>query len=181
MPLYHMAPHNMSGTILMSLNEIEHTMPDIYQLAIQKYKGRELTMERTIPHLECRWNDVINLCPVHPSHIMKQRIRAGQEWWQTMWYEIDPEIAGLNSDNSVIWTMQPGSYCNETAQILDPTHFIRYASDVLDSLKALSARARWAYRNASALGTTKLLFNCVPHIFFKGIIDTTQHRVIKII
>jgi len=39
---------------------------EIYQQAISKYEGREELLKLVIPTLNCLWNDVVFLSPLHP-------------------------------------------------------------------------------------------------------------------
>lgn len=179
--LYHrVLQEKMIGDILMPLNQLRESMPEVYRAAAAKYVGRESTMKRTIPGLDCLWNDVIQLCPLHPSQIMEQRIKAGLEWTQTTWYEIDPVKAGFDSSNATIWLMLPGGY-NDAGELLKPEHFVPFSLEALGQFQSLTPEAIDAYRTSVEKKTTFLLFNRVPHVFFKGTIDITQHKVIEVL
>ena len=72
MNLDHLIPKNLKGDLLLPLNEIRKEDEELYQSHGKKYKGREALMECNIPRLNCKWNDVIFLLPVHPPSSLRE-------------------------------------------------------------------------------------------------------------
>ena len=68
--LYHFRPKHMQGHVLFPLNALKEALPEIYSYQAEKYKGRERLLEKKIPILDCLWNDVIHLSPIHPQIIL---------------------------------------------------------------------------------------------------------------
>ena len=77
--VYHKMLKNFVGHLIIPLN----MMPElegyslIYNEQIAKYTGREHLLSRIIPTLNCLWNDVIFLSPVHPHKHYEEYVRLG--------------------------------------------------------------------------------------------------------
>ena len=68
--VYHMVPKNMEGKKLIALNKLKLKNRGLYEQYIQKYydhPDRLKLLENQVPKLDCLWNDVIHLLPLHPS------------------------------------------------------------------------------------------------------------------
>lgn len=62
----------MTGEALISLNEIKLMHPELYKTYSKKYfdhPERESLLLKSIPKLNCLWNDVIFLLPLHPYYV----------------------------------------------------------------------------------------------------------------
>jgi hypothetical protein len=69
--LYHFLPKGgMKGEVLYPLNALKDIMPEVYVRQVKKYEGREKTLKKTIPFLNCLWNDVLHLSPIHPQIVV---------------------------------------------------------------------------------------------------------------
>ncbi|MES2965058.1 MAG: hypothetical protein V4760_14325 [Bdellovibrionota bacterium] len=68
--LYHFKPIGMVGDVLIPLNELKATLPEVYSEQVKKYEGREKLLEKKIPILDCLWNDVLHFSPVNPQKII---------------------------------------------------------------------------------------------------------------
>ena len=75
--LYHIVPTGLSGDLLYPLNRLAKVYPEIAALEKKKYEGRELLMEKTLPILNCRWNDVLHLSPLHPTKTKRALAEVG--------------------------------------------------------------------------------------------------------
>lgn len=70
--IYHLKPGDMRGDTLYPLNQLKEHYPDVYERQIAKYndhEGRKKLPLRTIPKLNCLWNDVVQCAPLHPRLI----------------------------------------------------------------------------------------------------------------
>jgi broad-specificity NMP kinase len=64
------------GNTLYPLNQMKEmeNYQNIYRVAIKKYEGRKTIMKTHITVLNCLWNDVIFLMPLHP-HLMYRKLK----------------------------------------------------------------------------------------------------------
>ena len=75
--VYHRRPPGMAGTVLYPLNQLRTRHPAIYDAHVQKYAGREQTLERRIPLLDCCWTAVLLTSPIHPAAIFRALAELG--------------------------------------------------------------------------------------------------------
>ena len=68
--VYHFKPANLQGTTLYPLNRLRDLHPEAHRSEFKKYVGREKLLEKRIPILDCLWNDVIHLSPLHPQTVI---------------------------------------------------------------------------------------------------------------
>ncbi len=66
----HFQPPQMHGATLVPLNLLKSMHLETYEQEAKRYTGREKLMKRVIPILDCLWNDVIHLSPIHPQRVL---------------------------------------------------------------------------------------------------------------
>jgi hypothetical protein len=69
--IYHAVPEKMIGNNLIPLNSMQDIDDSLRNSYMSKYRGREDILERKIPILDCLWNDVVQLLPIHPQKIFE--------------------------------------------------------------------------------------------------------------
>ncbi|HVC08915.1 MAG TPA: hypothetical protein VNH15_03135 [Elusimicrobiota bacterium] len=67
----------MMGKVLYPLNRLEAVYPDAAAKARAKYESREHLMAVRLPILDCLWNDVLHLSPLHPAKIKECLVETG--------------------------------------------------------------------------------------------------------
>src|SRR5687767_12191852 len=75
--VYHLMSPGFAGEMLYPLAELRHRLPETYAAARAKYAGREWLLERPVPPLGCRWQDVVFLSPISPRLIYGALHRLG--------------------------------------------------------------------------------------------------------
>ena len=96
--LYHRRPPDLRGETLYPLGLLENVHPDLHELELAKYAGREVLLDLRIPLLEVRWNDALHLCPLHPSRLASAWRAAGIDSaaWEHDFFRIPVDaLAGL--------------------------------------------------------------------------------------
>lgn len=171
-----MVPPHFSGTVLYPLNQLQDRFPDRYADQAKKYAGRAELREQRIPPLGCLWNDVLHLSPVHPGKIREALGRAGFETRPVDWFEIEPESAGLNRDNTVIYLSPQRERGNFSIRVED---FTPYHYDHLPSYGEVTAATRAYFEAAKQGGERPFLFNFMPHVLFRGTIETNILKRIR--
>ena len=175
--LYHMVPPDLIGGILYPLNQLQTILPSIYEKQIAKYQGREWVMQQTVPILNCFWNDVVHLSLVHPSQIVDGLRGAGFSWRHRKFFEIDPSIAGFNSENAVIYIFEKNLIEMGKGR---ETNFSPYDSALLAQLAHIRPETLKYFKDMNAQHRQPLLFMYVPHVLFRGVIDIRKARTIEI-
>lgn len=170
--VYHGAPENMEGKELMPLNKMRDAYPELYALHAAKYKGREEILERRIPLLDCRWNDVIQFLPLHPRKIFELQVKLGliPEVYPYKFFEIDPKL--FDPEKTVVFFKSaPGEENIE----------VKWLSEVDLATTQEIPQATLDYYK-SLVGTGELPFNYqfVPHIVYMGTVDISGVQIITL-
>jgi len=172
--LYHLVPKDQSGTLLYPLNQLRDVEPDLYTLKKRKYFDREHIMERSVPILDCLWNDVLHLSPIPPDELKEALVTAGMAEQTMSFYQIDP--ASLDLDKTVI-------YLHLTTDGVTPpdvNEFIPYDIDRLQDLAPIPEATKNYYSEQYSSGHKPLRFLGIPHILYKGTIDTTALPIVTV-
>lgn len=165
--LYHRVPENMSGHILYPLNVLKEKDIDLYTAHASKYKGREVIMEDRLPFLNCLWNDVLHMSAVHPRDIKRALIEAGKKGdFVLECFEIDPHL--LDSRSTIVFLAQNDT---RTDKLLE-SNFAPYNPNDIAQYATLSQVTKDYYRSKYEQGENPLLFHKIPHILYKGELDT---------
>lgn len=101
--VYHRRTINFTGDWIFPLNLMPFLdgFSSIYEQAISKYEGREKLMSREIPTLNCLWNDVIFLSPLHPHEHYKEYKRIGFTPKHIEFFKIPIEV--LKDKRVTVW------------------------------------------------------------------------------
>lgn len=170
--LYHGVPEKMKGHHLISLNEMFKTHQDLHDQYLEKYKGREEILERTIPLLGCVWNDVVQLLPLHPQKLFELQKESGliESIPNYSYFRIDSDE--LDADSTVVYfKTAPG----------EENVIVKWLKDVnLDELQNIPQPTMDYYK--SSIGKKEPIFNYqfVPHVVFKGKIDISNSEIIRL-
>lgn len=141
-------------------------------LHMSKYIGREEVLARNVPLLNCRWNDVVHLLPLHPKKIYAKQVSLGllKSVPNYAFYEID--IHSLDAEQAVVFFKDaPG----------DEHIRVQWLKDVeLDELQEVPGAATMYYK--SLIGTDEAPFDYqfVPHVLYRGEIDVSGAKTITI-
>lgn len=164
--LYHISKESMEGSILYPLNELKTIYPTAYEREVKKYVGRESLMERRIPILNCLWNDVIHLTAVHPEKVKKALIEVGWVYERKNYWIIEPSF--LEKNKTVVFLYR-------TDEGYEPEDFIPFTASDLSKYEELPKETLDYFKKCVQVEKRKPLFyHRVPHILYKGVLDTSQ-------
>jgi hypothetical protein len=164
-------PDRLAGSVLVPLNELETVDRDAWHRAREKYAGREQVLELRIPPLGCRWNDALHLSTVHPADLAAALEAAGLERPQSKFYEID--AADLEPERVAVFLNRRGS-----RSLVDPSEWVPFAPSVLTALAAVNDETRSYYRECARDGTRPLVWARLPHVLYRGTLDTRRLKVV---
>lgn len=173
--LYHKVPEGMQGSILYPLNMLKDTHPDIYQIEVKKYEGREHIKEQRIPLLNCLWNDVLHFSAVNPIHIKQALIDAGRGADFIMnYYQVDPEL--IKQKDAVVYLYAHDGINDK----LSEKNFVPYDSHEVGKFSVMPQATKDYYKETISHGGRPLLYHRVPHILYRGTIDVTDLPIISV-
>jgi hypothetical protein len=174
--LYHLVPQPLIGDTLYPLNALKHHAPEAYTAHLKKYRGREVLLERTIPLLNCLWNDVLHFSPVHPAAIRDALLQVGFDWRPRDWFVVDPSSIGMTAHNSAIFSYPQRARGDFT---LPASAFQPFSAAVLNDLEDLPSATRAYYHEAKAHTERPFLFHLIAHILYRGSIALEQMQTIN--
>lgn len=162
----------MRGSELIPLNKMLEIDPELSTRYLEKYKGREEILERKIPLLDCLWNDVIQLLPLHPRQLFELQEELGliPEIPDYRYYQIDAST--LDPSRTVVYYKTAPGEENVT---------IKWLKDVrLEELQSIPEATRKYYQSMVGAGEPVFNYQFVPHIVHRGTIDVSSAQVIHL-
>jgi hypothetical protein len=123
--LYHAVPEKMKGRILYPLNALKNKYPKIYSHEIKKYIGRGRVLSIRIPKMDCLWNDVIHLSPIHPRKVKAEIENAGFQIKKSKWYKISVFELDRNSAKIYLYRHDKNIYDEEIIDY-EPNEISKY-------------------------------------------------------
>jgi hypothetical protein len=171
--LFHFAPAAMVGTVLYPLKELKEREPELWRREVAKYAGREHVLEMQIPPLGCLWNDVLHLSVVHPEKVLAALEAVGLEPARRRFFQLD--AATLDPERTVIFLNRR----TEASTRLDDSQWLPFDPASLAGLAELTEPTRRYYRESAARGERPRLFAYLPHVFFRGALETRTLPVLE--
>lgn len=165
--LYHIVPENQVGEVLYPLHRLAVEHVGVAEEAAGKYVGREHLMDVRIPILDCRWNDVLHLTPLHPRKTKEALVAAGFRAREFRFYVIPP--VAIAREAAVIFKNSKetgGQYDFEGDE------FTPFDADAYRELEAVPEAQIQYFTEMSRRGERPLLWARTPHVFYRGSLDT---------
>ena len=175
--MYHRVVENMQGTILYPLNQLRDRYPNTYAEHLKKYTGREHVLETRIPSpLDCLWNDALHFTAVHPSTLFDNLKRVGYNADELVWKRwFKVPITLFNETDTIVCL-----YRRDIRLVPEVRDFQKFNPQKFDEYRTVPEETIEYYKEQYALGKRPLFFHHVPHILFKGTIDTSNLDVVEL-
>lgn len=169
---YHGVPENMKGDELVPLSKMLELDPGLRAKYLEKYKDREEILERKIPLLDCLWNDVVQLLPLHPYKLFELQNELGliPEIPDYKYLEINARI--LDPSQTVVYFKTAPGEENVTVKWLKDVDF--------EELQDIPEATRKYYESMVGTGEPVFNYQFVPHIVYRGVVDTASARTINL-
>lgn len=165
----------MDGTVLYPMNQLQMIKPDIFESKASKYIGREFLREDVIPILNCKWNDVIHLSAVSPQKIEGiYNSILGRPTSPQRFFQIDSS-ALLPSDTIIYWYKEA-----ERKNKFKEGNFEAFGIDKLKDCDIIPPETVAYYKEMFSQNKRPLMFYRIPHILFKGTIETKNTSIIEV-
>lgn len=185
--LYHMVPDGgVIGGVLHPLNELQHMLPAVYEAQARKYTTRRALMDVTLPGLGCRWNDVLHLGTIDPRVILRtqldvlsqlnlpipERYARKREFFRI-------PVERVHGESTIYFVNEsrtgPSDFGVPELQC-SPFYHHRYRE-----LRTVPAPMIAYYREELASGRLPLWWKRLPHVLFRGSIDTGALDVVPLL
>lgn len=171
--LYHRVPKNMSGTILYPLNILKETNPEIYNDQVKKYEGRERLLITEVPPLNCLWNDVLHFTAVAPEELKANLAKAEIHYDPISWYKIPINL--IEGEKSIAFT-----YRRDEDVIPNFKEYENFDPERMEIYRKVPVETIEYYKQKKAEGVRPLLFHLVPHVLYKGNIETRGLEIVTV-
>ena len=171
--LYHRVPKNMFGTVLYPLNELKNIHPEIYVTQVKKYDGREKLLTTEVPPLKCLWNYVLHFTAIPPQELKNNLAKAEIFYDPTSFFKIP--ISMIEGKKSIAFTYRRDQDVVPSFreyEIFDPKRMRVYQTVPQETIDY--------YKQKKAERVRPLLYHLVPHILYKGSINTKDLEIITI-
>lgn len=169
--LYHRVPKNMQGSILYPLNVLKTSNPEVYAAEVKKYEGREKILSAKVPPLDCLWNDVLHFTAVAPNELKANLAKADIELPSVAWFKIP--VDRILGEKSIAFT-----YRRDVSKIPEFNEYETFDPVRMNIYRTVPPETIEYYKEMKAKGYRPLLFHRVPHILYKGSVDTTGLEVV---
>lgn len=138
----------------------------------KKYAGRPEMLKKKIQLLDCLWNDVVQLLPLHPKKVFEQQKQFGliPDVPPYKFYQIDP--AQLDPKKTVIYFKTAAGEENS---------YTRWLSEVnLGTIQGLPPATIEYYRSLIGSGELPFNYQFIPHVMHQGKIDVSGAEIITL-
>ena len=169
--LYHRVPKNMVGNILYPLNQLKTLFPDIYEDQVKKYEGRKKLLTTEVSPLNCLWNDVLHFTAVSPQELKNNLAKADIYLDPISWFKIP--VSMIDGAESIAFTYRRDQDVLpnfKEYEIFDPKRMETYRVVPKETIEY--------YKQKNTEGVRPLLFHLVPHVLYRGNIDTDGLEII---
>ena len=170
--LYHGIPEDMKGNALIPLNQMMTVDAELRNKYLEKYKGREEILERKIPLLDCLWNDVVQLLPLHPKKLfaLQKQLSIVDEIPDYRYFQIDS--SKLDPSKTVVYFKTAPGEENVTVKWLSDVNF--------DELQDIPPATANYYKKMVGTGEPVFNYQFVPHVVYRGTIDVSDADIISL-
>lgn len=175
MRVYHILPNHFVGSILYPFNQLREALPDVYLEQATKFRGHDDLLQYQIPVLDCYWNDLLHLSAIHPAQIRGAMEASGMIWRMAEWFEIDVQELDLNESNAAIFTAP-----FRLQGPMDDQDFIPFTIERLQMLTSIPQQSYEYFNHAKAYDERPFLFSYIPHVLYRGTLDTTASGITRI-
>ena len=163
------------GTFHYPLNQLKDKYPEVYETRKEKYLGREYLLNLKIEPLDCLWNDVLFLSPVHPEKIKDALMEAGRKKeFDYQYYQID--VNTLKKENIAIYSY-PRLIKNFS---LSPEDYIDFSPEILAEHNNVPEMTKQYFKETYEQDERPLLYAGIPHVLYKGTIDISDVPIVSV-
>ncbi|SDH95101.1 hypothetical protein SAMN04487975_11051 [Planococcus glaciei] len=178
--VYHMVPKKMMGNRLIPLNQLKSINEELYEEYKQKYfnhPDRPKLLERSVPKLDCLWNDVLHFLPLHPYHIYQGLQSLGiPVKSDVLFFQIPVEQ--LKENPNALYHYPKESYGGPAAPIqfenIELIDIRKYKM-----LETLPEAALAYYKEENEQGRGFGMFAYIPHLLSLGEVDVAKVDIIN--
>lgn len=124
-------------------------------------------MDSQIPFLNCKWNNVLHFSPVHPQLVFDElkKLNLPNLPEKMEYFEIDTNL--FYPKNTIIYLHK-----NKPLFKMREDNFEEYSSENVAKYTNLPDETKEYYKESIQNNENPLAYHKVPHILYKGSLDT---------
>jgi len=168
----------MSGEKLMPLNSLkDQELISLYKNKYYDHPERNKLLDKSIPKLNCLWNDVVHFLPVQPYYVYKTLNDVGVNVSSKLQFYKVP-ITTLEHNQNVIYLYEKETYKGPASHIeKDQIHFINATN--YKELTTLPTATIEYFEEQHKKGEKRFgMFHYIPHILSLGEVDISNAEVV---
>lgn len=124
-----------------------------------------------MPLVDCRWNDVVHLCPVPPFILRRElEVARGAAYEDRTWFKVP--ISAIQGIPAVAFQSVPRPYSGPFS--FPPECFKWFEPDSYREIHEVADATKRYYRDEFAVGRRPLVFNGLLHVLVKGSIEVSR-------
>lgn len=170
----------MIGEELLPLNQLKEIQEELYLEYAKKYNdhsARAKLLERRIPKLNCLWNDVIHLLPIHPSLVCNALNEVGVNINRHMHFYKIP-ITNLQDNKNATYIYNKENYQGPNAELKSET-ILLLDINKYDEISEIPSDTISYYEEEHKKGSRFGMFQFIPHIFSLGKVNISNAEIIN--
>jgi len=154
---------------------IRDKIPEIYDLHNSKYVGREDLTKLYIPQLDCLWNDVLFMTPIHPQEHQNVYDKFNYYARGTQFFKIPADM--LNPAITKLYLYQK---VVDLADITLPRNILDYVPSEMENYCKIPPRALAYLEDKLRKNEQFFTHHKMPHILYKGTLDVSNIEIITV-
>jgi hypothetical protein len=170
--IYQGVPEHMEGQLLVPLNQMSKSHPELHTAYLKKYEGRKEIMQKKVALLDCLWNDVVQFLPLDPAKVFKLQVELGliPRMPQYKFFKIDLKL--LNPNKTVVYFKSaPGE---ENVQV-------KWLRDVdFAALQEVPEATVNYYKSLQGTGELPFNYQFIPHMLCMDQVDISGSDIIAL-
>ncbi|MBJ7449821.1 MAG: hypothetical protein JHC93_05630 [Parachlamydiales bacterium] len=175
--VYAICQKDFKGHYIYPLNRLKDLkgFQDIYARHVKKYEGREATMNTFIEPLNCRWNDVVFLAPIHPNLIYQELKSIGYDVPEMSFFKIP--VSALKQKRVAYWSFPKNA---KLGDVLTKDQFKQITCGSYKELTTLPKNTISYFNQAydpKDPSKLPLKFMYIPHILSKDPIKISSRKI----
>ena len=176
--IYHLKPEPMLGNSLIPLNQMDRDS-DLYKEHVKKYEGRETLMKKTLPKLNCLWNDVVQFSAIDPQILLNElvKLQPNMKLKRFEYYKIHKNEI-LKNYNAVIYTADNSRVKGDRSPINENEVVIFDGSYA--ELTEIPKKTKEVWSESILSPGALLWFPFVPHIFINEQVSIEEAQVCRL-
>lgn len=176
--VYHKAPEKMSGKWLVPLNRLkDEELLNLYKKKYYNHPERSKLLERTIPKLNCLWNDVVHFLPIHPYFVYKALNDTGVNVTSKLQFYKIP-MRNLDKNQNALYLYEKETYRGPVSPI-EEDQIQAVTSATYKELTTLPSETKDYFDQKHNRGEPMGMFHYIPHILSLGEVDISNAEIIK--